>query len=399
MTDLLYYADPLLREFTTAIASIDPDRLVVTLVATAFYPEGGGQPADLGTLADTPVVDVQKSQNGAILHRLESPLPATIKPGDTVHGEVDWPHRHEYMQQHTGQHVLSGALMRAANAPTVSVHQGSDVTTIEVDRERLSDEDLQAVDDLANSIIAENRAIRTRWIDDSQLSTVSLRRPTDRTGRIRLVEIDDFDLVACGGVHLPRTGLLNLVQLVSVERIRGRLRLGYKIGDRALADYREKHRAITAVADLFSARPDQAPERVAATIDELKEKNGVLRRRAERIARSIIESLPSESSPGVIIADREEEEVFRSLAEQLASDSDRRAVLCNVGSERIDWAIIIGTDHPFSGKELRDGLLTPTGARGGGKPPLWRGILESTGRGAAEEFARRAVEILRGQVP
>jgi len=126
MTALLYYADPLLREFTTTIASIDPDRLVVTLAATAFYPEGGGQPADLGTVADTPVVDVQKSRNGAILHRLESPLPAAITPGDTVHGQVDWPHRHEYMQQHTGQHVLSGALMRAANAPTVSVHQARD---------------------------------------------------------------------------------------------------------------------------------------------------------------------------------------------------------------------------------------------------------------------------------
>jgi len=396
MTELLYYADPLLREFTTTIASIDPDRLVVTLAATAFYPEGGGQPADLGTVADTPVVDVQKSQNGAILHRLESPLPATIKPGDTVHGQVDWPHRHEYMQQHTGQHVLSGALMRAANAPTVSVHQGSDVTTIEVDRERLSDADLQAVDDLANSIIAENRAIRTRWIDDSELSTVSLRRPTDRTGRIRLVEIEDFDLVACGGVHLPRTGLLNLVQLVSVERIRGRLRLGYKIGDRALADYREKHRAITAVADLFSARPDQAPERVAATIDELKEKNGVLRRRAERIATMILATIPESDEPETLLLKQEDQEVFRAIAEGATDDSSRRLVLGNVGSERIDWAIIIGSDHDFPAEALRRELLTPFGAKGGGKPPLWRGVLSDTAATKAKEFLSAAVSVIAG---
>jgi len=401
MTELLYYADPLLREFTTTIASIDPDRLVVTLAATAFYPEGGGQPADLGTVADTPVVDVQKSRNGAILHRLESPLPATIKPGDTVHGQVDWPHRHEYMQQHTGQHVLSGALMRAANAPTVSVHQGSDVTTIEVDRERLSDADLQAVDDLANSIIAENRAIRTRWIDDSELSTVSLRRPTDRTGRIRLVEIEDFDLVACGGVHLPRTGLLNLVQLVSVERIRGRLRLGYKIGDRALADYREKHRAITAVADLFSARPDQAPERVAATIDELKEKNGVLRRRAERIATMILATIPESDEPEsdepeTLLLKQEDQEVFRAIAEGATDDSSRRLVLGNVGSERIDWAIIIGSDHDFPAEALRRELLTPFGAKGGGKPPLWRGVLSDTAATKAKEFLSAAVSVIAG---
>lgn len=399
MTETLYYEDPLLREFESTVASIDADRRLLTLRATAFYPEGGGQPADLGTLADTPVADVQKTGDGDIVHRLEAPLPAAMQPGDPIHGRIDWSHRWEYMQQHSGQHVLSGALMRAADAPTVSVHQGSDVTTIEVDRESLSDTQLRAVDDLANEIIGDDRAIRARWIDDTELSRVTLRRPTDRRGRIRLVEIEDFDLVACGGVHLPRTGFLNLVQLVTVERIRGRLRLGYKIGRRALTDYREKHQAITAVADLFSARPEQAPARVTATIDELKEKNGILRRRAERIARSMIDALPGGSDPVRILRDDEEDEVFRSLAEQLASDPDRRAVLCNLGSHRIDWAITVGTNHAFPAEDLRRRLLTPTGAKGGGKPPLWRGILEGADRRMAEEFTRITGEILRGQAP
>jgi len=191
------------------------------------------------------------------------------------------------------------------------------------------------------------------------------------------------------------------VQLVSVERIRGRLRLGYKIGDRALADYREKHRAITAVADLFSARPDQAPERVAATIDELKEKNGVLRRRAERIATMILATIPESDEPEsdepeTLLLKQEDQEVFRAIAEGATDDSSRRLVLGNVGSERIDWAIIIGSDHDFPAEALRRELLTPFGAKGGGKPPLWRGVLSDTAATKAKEFLSAAVSVIAG---
>lgn len=399
MTESLYYRDPLLREFESRIVAIDDTRTELTLAATAFYPEGGGQPADTGSIADSPIIDVQKSDDGTIVHTLSQPLPASASPGDTVTGSIDWAHRWEYMQQHSGQHVLSGALMRAADAPTVSVHQGADVTSIEVERDSLSDADLMAVVDLANEVIADDRPITDRWIEDTDLGSYALRRPTKRTGRIRLVEIDSFDLVACGGVHLPRTGLLNLVQLVAVERIRGRLRLAYKIGDRALSDYREKHRTVTAVAELFSARPEQTPERVASLISEIKDQNGSLRRRAERIAKSIIGTLPQGPEPQVLVLERENEDIFRAIAEGATTHSARRLVVCNIGLERIDWAIVIGSGHEFPADVIRKMVLSPLDAKGGGKPPLWRGVIPGTDADLAKRFSERFREALSSKTP
>jgi alanyl-tRNA synthetase len=156
--------------------------------------------------------------------------------------------------------VLSAALLEVAGAGTVSVAQGSEFTSIEVDTETLTDEQIAAVEERANRAIRADLPIIGFSVDDTELAEYALRRPTKRSGKIRLVRIGDadapFDLVACGGVHLTRTGLLNLVQTVGVERIRGHQRLHFKIGDRALTDYREKHRAITEAAELFSARPD-----------------------------------------------------------------------------------------------------------------------------------------------
>lgn len=399
MTDSLYYRDPLQREFEAHLIAIDEERLRLTLDTTAFYPEGGGQPADVGEIAGAAVADVQKDESGTIVHHLERPLDGSLRIGDSVTGTVEWGHRWDYMQQHSGQHLLSGALMRIAAAPTVSVHQGSDLTTIEVDRESLSDAELAKVDDLANEIIAADRSIITRWIDDSELHTVALRRPTGRRGRIRLVEIEGFDLVACGGVHLPRTALLNVVQIVSVERIRGRLRLAYKIGDRAITDYREKHHSISAVAELFSARPDQTPGRVSALIDEIKEKNGVLRRRAERIADAAIAALHVDSRPQSLILTGEDEDIFRAIAERSTTDETRRLVVCNLGRDRIDWAIVVGARHPFPADVLRRELLAPLGAKGGGKPPLWRGVIPQTDAATARRFVETACALLEDHAP
>jgi alanyl-tRNA synthetase len=394
MTHPLYYDDPLAREFEAALVSLEDDGRSAVLEATLFYPEGGGQPADHGTLGGIPVIDVQKSPDGRIRHVLAAPL--QIEPDGigtvVLPGMIDWERRWDYMQQHTGQHLLSGALTRVAAAPTVSVHQGADLTTIEVDVASLDDATLARVEDEANSAIRDDRQVRGFWVTDAELEGYRLRRPTSRTGAIRLVEIVDYDLVACGGVHLPRTGMLNLVHLTAVERIRGRLRLAFTIGDRAIRDYRERDRIVRDAASRFSAHPADLTSRVAAAIEEVQALNGKLRRRTEDLAAQVLQG-----STGSSLVMREfDPELFASLAQRAAEGGNGPFCILHAAPEGLHWAVIFdpGTLPP---ERLRTELLTPLGAKGGGKPPLWRGIIKDAGEDTPSRFVARFEEIIAGE--
>ncbi|MDA3951638.1 MAG: alanyl-tRNA editing protein, partial [Spirochaeta sp.] len=391
MTTALYYDDPMALDFTATVQNVSTDQRTIVLDQTLFYPEGGGQPADTGTIAGIRVVDVQK-ENGVISHTLGDVFGGAT--GDTVDGRVDGAHRFEYMQQHSGQHVLSAALLEVAGAGTVSVAQGSEFTSIEVDTETLTDEQIAAVEERANRAIRADLPIIGFSVDDTELAEYALRRPTKRSGKIRLVRIGDadapFDLVACGGVHLTRTGLLNLVQTVGVERIRGHQRLHFKIGDRALTDYREKHRAITEAAELFSARPTEVPTRIRQEQTEAQELRRVQRLQAERIAGLLLQThLAGTETVLAITLAGEDGEVFKALAETAGTTVTATGapvtavVLTNVQDGAVHWAIAVGGDAPFPAERLRADLLTPFGAKGGGKPPLWRGILPEGGADTA----------------
>ncbi|HKK49674.1 MAG TPA: alanyl-tRNA editing protein [Alkalispirochaeta sp.] len=421
MTHPSYYDDPLAHSFQTTVAAIDTHEPFVVLAETLFYPEGGGQPADIGSIAGIPVTDVQKDESGTIRHYVDTASEVALTPGMTVTGTVDMAHRWEYMQQHTGQHVLSAALASVADAPTVSVHQGSDLTTIEVERETISEAILREVEDRANTIIRDDLSVRGFWIDYTELPNYALRRPTSRTGAIRLVEIDGVDRVACGGVHLPRTGLLNVIHLSSVERIRGRLRLGFKIGDRAIDDYRSKDVALRTAAEQFSAHPLDVPQRVASTMAEVQDLHRTRRIQARRIAEYLIEEAmrqgtakhaPDEQpvaaapTPPVTAAistlrlKHEDPEIVSALAETAAERVGRGSTsICvlNETDDAIYWAIAVAVT-PFPQQQLRTELLSPLGANGGGKPPLWRGVIKSPAlsvAATADEFERRFGEVLR----
>ncbi len=397
MTELLYYDDPMQRAFTGRIIKMGTDGTTVVLDRTGFYPEGGGQPGDTGVIAGMPVNDTQKGGGGEVIHHLTTPIERSV--GDEVTATIDWNHRFEYMQQHTGQHVLSGALAQTAGAATVSVHQGRDVTTIEVDTDSIRETILADVDSLANKIIAADRPITTRWVDDNELLHLKLRRQTTRRGKVRLVEIADFDLVACGGVHLPRTGLLNLVQLVGIERIRGRLRLSYMIGDRALDDYRKKHAVATDIAVLFSSRVDNAHKRVETMITELKENNGLVKHLGQRLADSILDSLKPVDGIQTIELSNENGDLFAAIGERAGKSEDRQLIMTNHSPERIDWAIVVGSAYPFPAEALRARVLDATGAKGGGKPPLWRGVIQASDAETANRFVKLAREVLSDQLP
>ena len=250
MTERLYYSDAYLRTFEAHVVDrFDVNgRPAVILDRTAFYPEGGGQPADRGTLNQAEVVDVQtREADDEVLHILSAPL------GEVeVTGQVEPARRFDLMQQHTGQHILSQAFIHTADAETVSFHLNPDpndgALTIDLNTAALTPAQIDQAEDFANSIVYENRPVIARFVSHEELPALPLRKPPKVDKAIRIVEIQGFDWSACGGTHVARTGEVGMIKMMKVEKRGGESRIEFRCGQRALIDYRRKHQLISQVA-------------------------------------------------------------------------------------------------------------------------------------------------------
>jgi alanyl-tRNA synthetase len=262
MTERLYYTDARLRTFDATVRSAESrdGRTAVVLDRTAFYPTSGGQPFDIGRLGDAEVVDVI-DEGDEIVHVTTTPGGV----GATVRGEVAWGRRFDHMQQHTGQHILSAAFEHASGARTVSFHLGAEVSTIDLHREVSQSEIARAESD-ANDVVWGDRALVVRTVDAAEAARLPLRRETERSGPVRLVEVPDFDLSACGGTHVSRTGEVGLIAVAATERFKGGTRVTFVCGRRALASHGRLRDTVTAAGRLLSV----APADIASTIERLQ---------------------------------------------------------------------------------------------------------------------------------
>ncbi len=392
----LYYEDPDLYEFNATIlqlgAHASSGGCEIVLDRTAFYPEGGGQPADRGTIGGLPVTQVSKD-NGVILHRVASPceaLPEGFVVGAEVGCRVDEEWRREYKQQHTGQHIISAALLEVADAATVSVHQGAEYLTVEVERDTILEAQLEAVERRANEIIEADVPVTTVWVTDADIESYPLRRKPKVTGSIRLVMVGEFDCVACGGVHVQRSGEVRLVHCIGVERIRGRGRTIWKIGDRALADYRLKCGLVRELVDVFSAPVPELSAKVHAKLNEhteLVRRLGLLERRlAEETAVRLLQSVADSENgvaqetrvdphAGIVTAafENEAKGFLRLVGERLAAKSGVAACLLNRKEDSVEWVIAVSPDREFEFNAFRPELFRIVAGKGGGKSPVWQG--------------------------
>ena len=248
--DRLYYQDAGRLDFTARVVgrqTID-GRPAVALDQTCFYPTGGGQPHDVGTLDDVAVVDVLVDEaSGEVWHVLAKPLVS-----DAVEGHVAWRRRLDHMQQHSGQHLLSEAFVRQLKAATVSFHLGDDMSNVDVDVAPLAPEQVHAVEDLANQIVFENRPISARFVPREELARIPLRKPPMVSESIRVVEIQEFDWSACGGTHCRSTGEIGIIRIVGIERRGNDTRVSFLCGRRALEDYRRKDGVLTQLAGFLT---------------------------------------------------------------------------------------------------------------------------------------------------
>ncbi len=275
-TERLYYQDSRLIEFDAqviGVSELNDSQIAVTLDRTAFYPTGGGQPTDRGTLGDARVVDCIDTEGEGILHVIQGPAPEV---GDTVHGRVDWLRRLNHLQQHTGQHILSAAFVELFDASTLSFRVLEHECEIDVALDNPTAERIEQAVDLANQIIWESRPISIRQVSSAEAATLPLRKEPAREGELRVIEIDHFDLTPCGGTHARSTGEVGVIVVRSWERAKGLARIHFMAGIRALADYRKANRTARDVAELFSAGREDTPALVARLVEENKK----LRRRS-----------------------------------------------------------------------------------------------------------------------
>lgn len=277
----LFYESPYIRRFTATVLTCAEAKkgYEITLDETAFYPEGGGQPADHGRLGGAAVLDVHE-KNGRVLHLTDSPL----APGEKVEGEIDWDRRFRHMQEHSGEHIVSGLIHERFGYDNVGFHMGAEEVTIDFNG-LLTWDELMEIERAANEIIWDNREICIEYPDRETLKTIDYRSKKELEGDIRIVTVPGGDVCACCGTHVARTGEIGLVKFLSMIHYKGGVRISLLCGIRALKDYEAKREAVQRISVLLSAKP----AKIADSVEKLKSELGVLEGKLSENCRALIE--------------------------------------------------------------------------------------------------------------
>ena len=386
MTDRLYYTDPYSREFDAAI--VRREGRFVTLDRTSFYPTSGGQPYDTGTLGDLRVVDVFDGDDGTVTHVVQDagegrpadhggdPVAGPVPPlrvGETVHGAIDWPRRFDHMQQHSGQHVLSAAFHRLFDARTVSFHLGAEVSTIDLARE-LVPHDVAAAETEANRIVWENRAVTIRFADAEEAGRMPLRKEPKRRGTLRLIEVADFDLSACGGTHVAGTGAIGIIAIGSWERFKGGQRIEFRCGGRALDSMRALRDTVSGATRLLSVSAREVPEaveRFQAQARDQKRAAALLQAEIGRYrAAEMAASAQVTAGARIVLRSVDAGAIeLKTLASAIVVAPGHVAVLVSTSTPAL-VAIARSADLGIQANHVLAALTARFGGRGGGKPDL-----------------------------
>jgi alanyl-tRNA synthetase len=375
VTERLYYLDSsLLRFSATVVESGTLDgRAFAVLDRTAFYPTSGGQPFDRGHLGGREVVEVlDREDDGAVLHFISDAVPV----GVVVDGEIDAERRLDHMQQHTGQHVLSAAFIRTANVPTVSFHLGVEVSTIDL----AGDVEAAAIakaEDEANRVVFADRDVVVRFVSAAEAAVVPLRKEPSRTGTLRLVEVPDFDLSACGGTHVSRTGAIGNIAVSAWERYKGGTRVSFVCGGRAVRAFRELRDASTATSRLLSVQSGELPEAVARLQADARDVRLQARALGEQLARFEASALRSSAVDlnGHRVVARvldKDQAGLRQLAQEAAADGGPAILLVST-ARPASLVVSRGGDSGIDAGAVLKAIVARFGGKGGGRPELAQG--------------------------
>lgn len=369
-TEKLYYSDAYLTEFEATVLACEETKkgFLVTLDRTAFYPEGGGQPADHGTLNGVAVTDVHE-KGGVVLHTCS----ASLEVGAEVHGEIDWQRRFDHMQQHSGEHIVSGMLCEAFRCDNVGFHMGADVVTIDYNAE-MTWEDVLAIEAKANQYIWEDHHFVVTYPTAEELETLEYRSKKELTGQVRITSFPGADTCACCGTHVDQSGEVGLVKFLSCQKFRSGVRLELLCGRRAL-DYLSRHwEQNHAIGQALSVKGDRtyaAVQRLQAELAETKLRAAALeeesfRRTAEEYAGKgdVLLIVPSLPGDGV-----------RRLCDAVSQRCDGRCAVFSGENGSYKYALI-HTGHDI--RQLVKDMNAALNGRGGGRDGFAQGSAQAT---------------------
>lgn len=378
MTEKLFYTDSHMASFTAVVTDCrkNGDRYEVELDRTAFFPEGGGQYADRGVLDGVRVSDVQE-KDGRILHMTEEPL----ETGKTVEGQIDWDERFMKMQQHTGEHIVSGLVHSRFGYNNVGFHLGSEDCTMDFNGE-IAREELAQIELEANQAVWKDIEVRVLYPDEEALKEISYRSKIEIEGQVRLVEVPGYDICACCAPHVKRSGEIGAIKLVNVQRYKGGARVTMLCGGRALSDYCMRQKQTDQVSAMLCVKTDEISEAVAhlqKEIADLKYENG---EKEKILALQLADSVPAEEDIVCLFSDVIGGDSMRMVMNRVLENGHR---ICGVfhGNETDGYRYVIGSRSADMRALVKEFNATFSG-RGGGKAEMVQG----TARGAASEIHR-----------
>lgn len=375
MTKKLYYENPYIQTFSARVIKQEPDYVVLS--ETAFYPTGGGQPHDTGTLNGIDVTNVE-TVDREIRHYLAQSLPENT---EVVEGYIDWERRLDHMQQHAGQHILSAAFESLFGFQTTSFHLGKESATIDLDTTVVSEEQLNEAEKLANQIILENRPIDTKWVTLEELAQYKLRKATTLKEDIRLVIIPDFDYNACGGTHPKETGQVRLIKILQIEKQKRQIRVEFICGERVLTHLHRKQDVLFNLISILNAPEEKLVDAAKTVLENGKSSEKQIANLKDSLMLYEAKELLSNAEKYVVTATFQSRSIqeLQKLAKAVVGGSPETiCILVSENEHKLQIVAAKGDIVERSMKELVTNVLPYINGKGGGNEKMAQGGGENT---------------------
>jgi alanyl-tRNA synthetase len=400
-TDRLYYHDSFLYDFEAEVLeTTETPRPALILDRSAFYPTSGGQVFDTGWLTTDAgklrVTEVADTEDGKVVHYIDAVK--DIKPGTHIRGLIDPTRRRDHMQQHSGQHVLSAAFVRLFDLHTVSFHMADDYCSIDLDTPTLTKEQVEGAERLANEIILDNRPVEIRFASREEAAKLGLRKiPVADRDELRIIDIHDFDLSACGGTHVNQTGQIGCILLRKTEKARQGWRVEFVAGQRAVATARRDFTTLTESATLFSGHIYDVPQLVGKSLDEIrslrKEREQAQVELATAQAAALLAEVPETNRRRVVVRSFSDRDLafIKLLAQKLTRLSPNAVALLATTSPQPSLVFAQSPGQPYDMGSLMKETMAKLGGRGGGSKDMAQGGLPKPDgiEAALAEIAKR----------
>ena len=380
-TEKLYYNDPFLKNFTATVLSCEETKggYQVVLDRTAFYPEGGGQPADHGTLGGIAVTDVHE-KDGVVFHTCEK----TVEIGKSVSCSIDWARRFDHMQQHSGEHIISGILCADYHCDNVGFHLGADTVTIDYNADISWEQALDA-ERKANEVIWSDRAVEVTYPDADALEALDYRSKKELTGQVRIVTFPEADCCACCGTHVLRAGQVGLVKVLSCQKFREGVRIEILCGQRALSNLGKTYDQAKAIGQKLSVKPQDT----LAAVERLEAELSTAKYRMAELETAVFEAIARENEGKgdvVLFQSPMRGDSVRRLADAVAHASGGLACVFAGEDGQYSYAMVQADAEDISA--LVKEMNTTLNGRGGGRNGFAQGSVQ-TDKASIEAFFRK----------